>query len=189
DPNDPRNEGPLDFRLWQPSGSDEPAWPSPWGAGRPGWHIECSTMASRHLGPTIDIHGGGEDLIFPHHCSEIAQSESASGQRPFVRYWMHVGLVFMGGEKMSKSLGNMAFVRDLTPKYGGDALRYYLLQFPYREGMEYAEAELVATAERWRAIAKACAMAVDSAGEPINGEVWQACQSALDDDLDTRKAL
>jgi L-cysteine:1D-myo-inositol 2-amino-2-deoxy-alpha-D-glucopyranoside ligase len=189
DPDDPRKEGPLDFRLWQPSRSDEPAWPSPWGDGRPGWHIECSTMASRHLGPQIDIHGGGEDLIFPHHCSEIAQSESATGLHPFVRYWMHVGLVFMDGEKMSKSLGNLAFVRDLTPRYGGDALRYYLLGFPYRERMEYRESDLAAAASRWDVVARAAAREEPGPETPAGKAAREACLAALDDDLNTPRVL
>jgi L-cysteine:1D-myo-inositol 2-amino-2-deoxy-alpha-D-glucopyranoside ligase len=189
DPDDPRKESPLDFRLWQPSRSDEPAWPSPWGAGRPGWHIECSTMASRHLGPQIDIHGGGEDLIFPHHCSEIAQSESATGLHPFVRYWMHVGLVFMDGEKMSKSLGNLAFVRDLTPRYGGDALRYYLLGFPYRERMEYRESDLATAASRWDVVARASAREGSGPETPDGKAAWGACLAALDDDLNTPRVL
>ena len=104
DPSDPRKEDPLDFVLWQPSEPDEPWWDSPWGAGRPGWHIECSAMATHHLGPQLDVHGGGGDLIFPHHESEIAQSECATGVRPFARFWVHVAMVRYAGEKMSKSL-------------------------------------------------------------------------------------
>ena len=111
-PGDPNKRDPLDFILWQPSAPGEPAWESLWGPGRPGWHIECSALAMRELGTTIDLHGGGTDLVFPHHECEAAQSEAATGQ-PFVRHWMHVGLVRLGGTKMSKSLGNLVFVSDL----------------------------------------------------------------------------
>ncbi|MGH9121781.1 MAG: cysteine--tRNA ligase, partial [Acidimicrobiales bacterium] len=111
-PGDPFKRDPLDFILWQPSASDEPSWDSRWGPGRPGWHIECSALALRELGETIDLHGGGSDLVFPHHECESVQSEAATG-RAFVRHWMHVGMVGLGGTKMSKSLGNLVFVHDL----------------------------------------------------------------------------
>ena len=190
DPQDPRKESPLDFRLWQPSAADEPFWESPWGPGRPGWHIECSTMSSRHLGSQLDIHGGGEDLIFPHHCSEIAQSEAATGLKPFVGYWMHVGLVFMDGEKMSKSLGNLAFVRELTPRFGGDALRYYLLRYPYRERLNYVEDDLARAAERWQVMATAARSAAEHDHRELTAQTsWRSFQDAMDDDLDTRAAL
>jgi L-cysteine:1D-myo-inositol 2-amino-2-deoxy-alpha-D-glucopyranoside ligase len=114
DPHDPRKRDPLDFLLWRGAVPDEPAWSSPWGPGRPGWYIECSAVATRFLGPQIDIHGGGADLIFPHHSCEIAQTESATGVRPCVRYWMHVGLVKLGGTKMSKSLGNLIVVSTVA---------------------------------------------------------------------------
>ena len=113
DPNDPRKQDPLDFILWQASAAPEPCWPSPWGDGRPGWHIECSAMALENLGKQVDVHGGGADLIFPHHDSEIAQSEAATGVRPFARIWAHVGMLRYQGEKMSKSLRNLVLVRDL----------------------------------------------------------------------------
>jgi len=189
DPADPHKEDPLDFRLWQAAQPGEPTWESPWGPGRPGWHIECSTMASRYLGNRIDIHGGGEDLVFPHHCSEIAQSESATGEVPFVRSWVHVGLVWMNGEKMSKSKGNMAFARDLIPRYGADALRYYLLGFPYRERLEYGEPQLSEAAARWEAIASACPGADGGAMTAQGRALREQCLAALDDDLDTPTAL
>ena len=113
---DPHKRDPLDFVLWQPSLADEPAWDSLWGPGRPGWHIECSALAMRELGLTIDLHGGGTDLIFPHHECEVAQSEAATGET-FVRHWMHVGMVRLDGEKMAKSLGNLVFVGDLLPAH------------------------------------------------------------------------
>ncbi len=188
-PADPNKEDPLDFRLWQAAQPDEPVWESPWGPGRPGWHIECSTMASRHLGNRLDVHGGGTDLVFPHHCSEIAQSESATGEAPFSQYWVHVGLVWMDGEKMSKSRGNMAFARDLIAKYGAGALRYYLLGFPYREKLEYFERDLADAAERWQVIEAACQGPADEGDTEFSGRLRQAALTALDDDLDTPRVL
>ena len=126
-PDDPKKRDPLDFLLWQAHSGDEPSWPSPWGPGRPGWHIECSTIAMSFLGFPVDIHGGGSDLIFPHHASELAQAETLTGQAPFVRHWMHNAMVRMDGEKISKSLGNMVFIRDLVPTSAPDAIRLYLL--------------------------------------------------------------
>ena len=189
DPEDANKEDPLDFRLWQAAQPREPVWEGPWGPGRPGWHIECSTMANAYLGTRLDLHGGGEDLIFPHHSSEIAQSESATGDAPFVRYWMHVGMVRMDGEKMSKSKGNLAFARDLLPVYGPDALRYYLLSFPYREQFEYVESDLAAANDRWREIVAATnGLAVGSASD-AGQRLHDRCLAALDDDLNTADAL
>ena len=125
-PDDPKQKNPLDFVLWQPSADDEPSWESPFGTGRPGWHIECSAMSMRALGPTIDIHGGGADLIFPHHECEIAQSESVNGE-PFSRYWIHAGLVAYQGTKMSKSLGNLVFVSELRKEIDPRAIRLALM--------------------------------------------------------------
>lgn len=136
-PDDPHKRDPLDFLLWQATQPDEPSWESPWGSGRPGWHIECTAMAMHFLGPTVDIHGGGADLIFPHHESEIAQSEGATDVHPFVRVWMHTAMVRYQGEKMSKSLGNMVFVRDALRQYDPDAIRLYLLNHHYRTPWEY----------------------------------------------------
>ena len=131
-PDDTRKKDPLDFVLWQAQAPGEPAWPSPWGAGRPGWHIECSAMSMRYLGPQIDIHGGGADLTFPHHTCEIAQSEHFTGKSPFVRYWMHTGMVYQEGVKMSKSLGNLTLIRNLIKDYSADAIRTVLLNHHYR---------------------------------------------------------
>ncbi len=141
---DPHKRDPLDFLLWQGEQPGEPSWDpgalwAGWGKGRPGWHIECSAMAMHFLGPTVDIHGGGADLIFPHHESEIAQSEGATGVHPFVRVWMHTAMVRYEGEKMSKSLGNMVFVRDALRQYDANAIRLYLLSHHYREPWEYAD--------------------------------------------------
>ena len=136
-PDDPNKTDPLDFVLWQRSLPGEPSWESPWGPGRPGWHIECSAIALTYLGQQIDIHGGGSDLIFPHHSCEIAQSEHYTGLAPFARLWMHTAMVRQDGEKMSKSLGNVTFVRDVLRDHHPDALRLYLLSHHYRAVWEY----------------------------------------------------
>lgn len=135
-PLDKHKKDPLDFVLWQRRHDGEPFWPSPWGEGRPGWHIECSAMSMRYLGQTLTIHGGGTDLIFPHHEAEIAQSENYSGKK-FVKVWMHVGMVYFEGKKMSKSLGNMVFVSDLVKKYDRNTIRICLLMHHYRAPWEY----------------------------------------------------
>ena len=132
-PDDPNKRDPLDFVLWQAQAPGEPAWDSPWGPGRPGWHIECSTLSTKYLGNTIDIHSGGVDLCFPHHECEIAQVEPVTGVKPFVRFWMHTAMVYHEGEKMSKSLGNLVWVRELLKTYSPDALRLYLARHHYRE--------------------------------------------------------
>ncbi len=131
-------EDPLDFALWKLAKPGEISWDSPWGKGRPGWHIECSAMSLRHLGAGFDIHGGGEDLIFPHHENEIAQSEAALDGQQFVRYWMHSGMVNMGTEKMSKSLGNVMTVRELLEQYPGQVIRLYLLQTSYEKPLKFS---------------------------------------------------
>ncbi|MDP9473525.1 MAG: cysteine--tRNA ligase, partial [Chloroflexota bacterium] len=136
---DPNKRDPLDFVLWQAAQPGEPAWDTPWGSGRPGWHIECSAMATSLLGPTVDIHGGGADLIFPHHECEISQSEHATGVSPFVRYWVHTAMVEYQGTKMSKSLGNLVLVRDVLETYSADALRLYLFSNHYRSAWEYQD--------------------------------------------------
>jgi L-cysteine:1D-myo-inositol 2-amino-2-deoxy-alpha-D-glucopyranoside ligase len=137
DPGDPKKKNKLDFILWQKSIGDEPSWDSPWGKGRPGWHIECSAMVHKTLGLQIDIHGGGFDLIYPHHESEIAQSESFTGKEPFVGYWMHAEMLRYEGEKMSKSLGNLVLVADLLFKHSQNAIRWMLLSHNYRYEWEY----------------------------------------------------
>jgi cysteinyl-tRNA synthetase len=145
----PYKKDPADFVLWKPSTTEQPGWDSPWGRGRPGWHIECSAMAETHLGQSFDIHGGGQDLLFPHHENEIAQSECAHGGTSFVRYWMHNGFLVVNGEKMSKSLGNFFTVRELLEKWPGEAIRLLLLKTHYRapldftdEGLRQAKGEL-----------------------------------------------
>ena len=127
-----RKRDPMDFALWKAAKPGEPRWPSPWGEGRPGWHIECSAMSEKHLGQTFDIHAGGKDLVFPHHENEIAQSQGAHGHGTYARYWMHNGFVNLGGEKMSKSLGNVFNIGDVRKNHDGEAIRAFLLQFHYR---------------------------------------------------------
>jgi cysteinyl-tRNA synthetase len=143
---DDRKESPMDFALWKASKPQEPAWESPWGPGRPGWHIECSAMSMHHLGEQIDIHGGGNDLIFPHHENEIAQTESVTG-KPFARYWVHNGMMQLAGEKMSKSLGNLVTIEDFLAKHEGDALRMMVLNSSYRNPLTFGE-DVVAQAEK-----------------------------------------
>ena len=184
DPNDPRKQDPLDFILWQASVPGDPRWQSPWGDGRPGWHIECSAMALEHLGPQLDVHGGGSDLIFPHHESEIAQSESATGVRPFARIWVHVGMVRYQGEKMSKSLRNLVLIRDLLGRYDADSIRVLLLRHHYRESWEYTEDQLDDAAS-WT---KRLRTMVDRSGRG-GGDSALAVRAALEDDLDTARAL
>jgi L-cysteine:1D-myo-inositol 2-amino-2-deoxy-alpha-D-glucopyranoside ligase len=182
-PDDPNKRDPLDFVLWQPSLVDEPSWESRWGPGRPGWHIECSALAMRELGETIDLHGGGRDLVFPHHECEVAQSEAVTG-RPFVRHWLHVGLVGLGGTKMSKSLGNLVFVSDLLKEWDPAAVRLALLSHHYRGDWEWEGADLATAAQRldrWRS--------VDSVAPTGSGEDIEAVRRALDDDLDAPGAL
>ncbi len=147
DPDDPRKRHPLDFVLWQASTAGEPSWPSPWSDGRPGWHIECTVMSTGALGHPIDIHGGGDDLIYPHHESEIAQAEAA-GVAPYVRHWMHVAMVNLDGVKMSKSLGNLVFVRDLVGRVPGGAVRLLLAAHHYRTSWSFDDAEVDAAGAR-----------------------------------------
>lgn len=181
---------PADFALWKAAKPGEPSWPSPWGPGRPGWHIECSAMSYRLLGATVDIHGGGQDLIFPHHENEIAQSEAFTGVKPFVRYWIHNGWLTLGEEKMSKSLGNIVTVREALDRYGADGLRIFVLTSHYRAPLTYSEEGLEAgkrAAERLRLAASlpggTGAPAVDPA--PYR----QRFVEAMDDDLNTAGAL
>ena len=177
-PDDSNKRDPLDFVLWQPSAPDEPSWESLWGPGRPGWHIECSALAMRELGTTIDLHGGGTDLIFPHHECEAAQSEAATGE-PFVRHWMHVGMVCLDGEKMSKSLGNLVFVGDLLKEWDPMAVRLAILNHTYRNEWTWDDSLLSTATDR-----------LDSWRRAGAGEAGlDAVRAALDDDLDTPGAL
>ena len=177
-PDDPNKRDPLDFVLWQPSAADEPSWETLWGPGRPGWHIECSALALRELGTTIDLHGGGSDLIFPHHECEAAQSEAATGE-PFVRHWMHQAMVRMDGEKMSKSLGNLVFVSELRKEWDTRAIRLAVVGHHYRDSWEWDDALMPASAIRLEAWLAA------GAGDGALAEV----RARLDDDLDTPGAV
>jgi L-cysteine:1D-myo-inositol 2-amino-2-deoxy-alpha-D-glucopyranoside ligase len=190
-PDDPDKEDPLDFLLWQSSGPSEPSWESPWGPGRPGWHIECTAMAIRHLGERLDIHGGGSDLIFPHHESETAQSERFTGESPFARLWVHTGMVKLNGESMSKSLGNMVFVTELLRQYSPDALRFTLLSHHYRQDWEYREQELLESRDAIERIARALSVSSAGQGTPILGveDYCHQFRSAMDDDMNLPLAL
>ena len=179
-PDDPRQRNALDFVLWQPSADDEPRWDSPFGAGRPGWHIECSAMSMDALGTTIDIHGGGEDLIFPHHECEIAQSESVTGVT-FSRYWVHTALVGYQGTKMSKSLGNLVFVSDLRQEIDPRAIRLALMAHHYRSNFEWFDEEASDAQSDLDRLVRAAGKADPVSHGPLVDEV----RSALDDDLDT----
>ena len=141
-PDDPNKDDPLDAALWVRSIGDEPAWPSPWGPGRPGWHAECTAMALTTFGATVDLHAGGADLAFPHHAYEAAQAEAFTGVRPFARSWMHVGTVMAGGQKMAKSTGNLVFVHDLLERWSAAAIRFLILSRPWHESWEFDESEL-----------------------------------------------
>ncbi len=183
-------EDPADFALWKAAKPGEPSWESPWGAGRPGWHIECTAMALKYLGDPIDIHGGGHDLVFPHHENELAQSEAHTG-RPFVRYWLHNGWLQMGGEKMSKSLGNIVSIREGVERYGADGLRAFVLGSHYRTPLTYSE-EIIEGAVRGveRLVGAAHAEGAEGAGTDIDAEPHRASfLAAMDDDLNTPRAL
>ena len=177
---DPNKRNALDFVLWHPSAADEPAWETIWGPGRPGWHIECSALALRELGTTIDLHGGGSDLIFPHHECERAQSEAATGQ-PFVRHWMHIGMVRMDGAKMSKSLGNLVFVDKLRERWDPRAIRLAIVSHHYRHSWEWHEQlmpQAAAQLDRWL-----------GADGPATARTMGEVRDALDNDLDVPGAL
>ena len=187
---DPNKRDPLDFVLWQPSAADEPSWDTIWGAGRPGWHIECSALALRELGTTIDLHGGGTDLIYPHHECERAQSEAATCQ-PFVRHWMHVAMVWMDGYKMSKSRGNLVFVDQLRKRYDPRAIRLGLIVNHYRTEWEWDEGLIDRATERlgkWAATSVDSEQAKSRANEG-GRQVLDMVRHHLDDDLDTPAAV
>ena len=181
---DPHKRNPLDFVLWHPSASDEPSWDTMWGAGRPGWHIECSALALRELGTTIDLHGGGSDLIFPHHECERAQSEAATGQQ-FVKHWMHVAMVSMDGHKMSKSRGNLVFVDKLRTQHDPMAIRLGLIEHHYRTEWEWDDGLMArneARLEQWKSAAHV-------GGSQGDSGLLADVRSALDNDLDTPSAV
>jgi L-cysteine:1D-myo-inositol 2-amino-2-deoxy-alpha-D-glucopyranoside ligase len=189
DPDDPSKRDPLDFVLWQGQAPGEPAWDSPWGPGRPGWHIECSTMSTHFLGQPIDIHGGGADLIFPHHESEIAQAEYASGRRPYTRLWMHVAMLSYQDDKMSKSLGNLVMARDLLEDgWSADAIRMVMVGHHYRQPWSYEQSDLAKAAELAEKL-KAAVVVAGGDGLPLDAvEEAEAFAAAIENDLDTPSA-
>jgi len=190
---DERKRNPFDFVLWKSAKPGEPAWESPWGKGRPGWHIECSAMSSEYLGETFDIHGGGKDLCFPHHENEIAQSESVSG-KPFVKYWIHNGFVNINQEKMSKSLGNFLMIKDVLKTYHPEAVRLFLLSNHYRSPIDFTEK---AMDEAFSGLDKIYAL-VERAEKKIgpiqnkeikSGDCWQRFCEAMDDDFNSARGI
>jgi cysteinyl-tRNA synthetase len=192
---DPLKRDPLDFALWK-FYSDEPNWISPWGRGRPGWHIECSVMASKYLGDLFDIHGGGNDLIFPHHENEIAQCESYSGKE-MARYWLHVGMVSINGQKMSKSIGNIISVAEARRRWGANALRIYCISAHYSKPLDFSDTSIMVCLQKWRQV-EVCAFELRFAeGESgkteeikrLCRESIDAFKSALEDDMNTALAL
>ncbi|MEJ5185852.1 MAG: cysteine--tRNA ligase [Candidatus Geothermincolales bacterium] len=203
---DERKEHPMDFALWKASKPGEPSWESPWGPGRPGWHIECSAMSLKYLGMGFDIHGGGQDLIFPHHENEIAQSEACTGQKPFVRYWVHNGFVNIREEKMSKSLGNIVLVREVLERYPADVMRLLVLQTHYRSPIDFGE-EALEEAKRAYERIENCLFALGEYLERHQGavspvrtqrevqlsdsffEFERRFEDAMDDDFNTARAL
>lgn len=197
---DERKKSPLDFALWKASKPDEPWWDSPWGKGRPGWHIECTAMSLKHVGETLDIHGGGADLIFPHHENEIAQSEAYTG-KPFAKYWIHNGFVTINKEKMSKSLGNVLNIRELLDKYDSEALRLFLLSSHYRSPIEFNH-EYIKEAEAMLDRFYSTSMRIDELKslkqgsisiakelKPLLEELKTKFKESMDDDFNTAKAI
>lgn len=192
-PDDPHKQNPLDFVLWQAQKPGEPAWDSPWGPGRPGWHIECSVMSLRYLGETIDIHGGGGDLVFPHHECGLAQIEPIT-KKVFTRLWMHVAMVYHEGEKMSKSLGNLVMVQDLLETYSADAIRLYLANHHYRHSWSYDEHALAQMADLANLLREAVTLPGGTTPPtPLQSKAYRHVQErflqAMADDLDTPTAL
>jgi L-cysteine:1D-myo-inositol 2-amino-2-deoxy-alpha-D-glucopyranoside ligase len=183
-PDDPHRRDPLDFVLWQPSLADEPAWRAPFGVGRPGWHIECSAMSMQELGPTLDLHGGGTDLIFPHHECEVAQSEALTGQR-FVRHWLHSAMVAYEGEKMSKSLGNLVFISDLLKVADPRAIRLALMHHHYRSGFEWHDTDI----QDGNALLHRLVAAAQRTSGPDPTPYAERVRAAIDNDLDAPRAL
>ncbi len=190
---DSRKRGQLDFALWKAAKPGEPAWQSPWGKGRPGWHIECSAMSLKYLGPTLDIHGGGMDLIFPHHENEIAQSEGATG-KPFVNYWLHNGFVTVNKEKMSKSLGNFFTVRDILKKYAAETVRFFLVSTHYRNPVDFDDGQLEAAKNSLTRLTNSldAAELAKKDGQADDRELDKLKTSfveAMDDDFNTAAAI
>jgi cysteinyl-tRNA synthetase len=187
-----QKESPLDFALWKAAKPDEPAWECPWGKGRPGWHIECSAMSLKYLGDQIDIHGGGQDLIFPHHENEITQSESYTGKTPFAKYWLHNGLLQLKGTKMSKSIGNLVNVKDILKKYSPDAVRLFVLNSHYRSPLLYSEESLDSAETAMERLRQAAIEDIQEykGEEAIDaGAFKQRFIDSMDDDFNTAQAI
>jgi cysteinyl-tRNA synthetase len=184
-------ENPLDFALWKAAKPGEPQWRSPWGQGRPGWHIECTAMSLKYLGETLDIHGGGQDLIFPHHENEIAQSESFTGVKPFVRYWIHNGLLQLGEEKMSKSTGKLIGISEVLAKYSADAIRLWVLSSHYRSPITYSDENLTATEKGVERLRNTDRLDVkESATVAIDAQPYkERFNEAMEDDFGTPQAI
>ena len=186
---DENKEHPMDFVLWKGAKPGEPSWESPWGPGRPGWHIECTAMSLEYLGEQLDIHGGGQDLVFPHHENEIAQSECYTGAKPFSRYWMHNGLLQLGSDKMSKSLGNLVSVVEALERYSPDAMRLYFLSSHYRSPLAYSD-EGAAAVERSLDRVRHALTPGNGSGPPVDASPHRArFAAAMDDDLNTPQAI
>jgi len=187
---DENKEDPLDFALWKSQKPGEPAWDSPWGPGRPGWHIECSAMSLAYLGETLDIHGGGRDLIFPHHENEIAQTESFTNKTPFVRFWVHNGTLQMNEDKMSKSLGNIISAREAIQRFSPNAIRLFFLGSHYRSPLAYSEESVASQDRAAERLRNALRPAADKTGETIDATPYRdQFIDAMDDDLNTPRAL
>ena len=186
---DENKEHPMDFALWKGARPGEPSWESPWGPGRPGWHIECTSMSMTYLGESLDIHGGGQDLVFPHHENEIAQSEASTGVVPFSRYWVHNGLLRLGGDKMSKSLGNLVSVEEALERFSPDAIRIYFLSSHYRSPLSYTDDGCAGTERSLDRLRHALERESGS-GDPLDGEPYRRqFFEGMDDDLNTPRAL
>ncbi len=202
---DERKEDPLDFALWKNAKEGEPAWDTPWGRGRPGWHIECSVMSMKYLGETIDMHGGGQDLIFPHHENEIAQSEAVTG-KPFIRYWLHNGLLNLRGEKMSKSTGHFFSIEEINREFSGDVIRFYLLSTHFRSRTEFSRERLVEAEAGLERIRNLCIYlderkrALEDSGDSVPtgeserlkrlvGEVKKDFLDGMDDDFNSGEGI
>ncbi len=188
---DEKKRSPLDFTLWKPAKPGEPYWESPWGNGRPGWHIECSAMSAEYLGEGFDIHGGGKDLIFPHHENEIAQSEALCGCQ-FVKYWLHNGFVDINNEKMSKSLGNFTMIKDVLAQYSSEVIRMFLLSKHYRSPIDYSDSSMKEVSQgldRIYAFLKRLTDAGITGDSDTTGALWEELSAALNDDFNSAKAL
>jgi cysteinyl-tRNA synthetase len=183
-------ENPMDFTLWKGSKPGEPSWDSPWGPGRPGWHIECSAMSYRHLGPQIDVHGGGIDLVFPHHENEIAQTEAYTDQIPFSRFWLHNGHLQMGEEKMSKSLGNLVTIGDAIERFGADGLRIFVLGSSYRSPLTWSEEAVEAASTAAARLRTALEARSSGSGDAIGAAPYRdRFIAAMEEDMNTGGAL